>query len=308
MAPSPIRMKENSPTWARLAEMVSAVRTLWPNRRTMAKAATDLPMTMTKMVASTASGSRSKMVGSNSMPTETKKSTAKASCSGRVSLAALWLRWELFITTPAKKAPRAKETPNSLTAPKAIPREQESTARVKSSREPVAAVRASIQGMRRRPPMVISAMKAATLARVKPRSQSTWDRVRALPPVCRFASMGSSTRASTITRSSTMSQPMAMRPSLVSSCPRLSSARSSTTVLAVESASPNTRPAVMLQPSNWERPSPSRVARVICTMAPGMAMCLTESRSFREKCRPTPNINRMTPISANSGASLKSAT
>ncbi|MNT40985.1 hypothetical protein D3C72_1773320 [compost metagenome] len=189
-----------------------------------------------------------------------------------------------------------------------MPSEQESTPRVNSSREPVAAVRASNQGMRRRPPMTIRTMKAATLARVKPRSHRICVRVRASSPCCSLARMGSRTSASTITRSSTISQPMAMRPSLVSSWPRLSSARSSTTVLAVESARPKTSPAVMLQPSSWERPSPSRVARVICTMAPGMAICLTDSRSFREKCRPTPNISRMTPISASSGASLRSAT
>ena len=39
-------MKENSPIWARPAEMVSAVPVGWPNARTITKAATDLPTRM----------------------------------------------------------------------------------------------------------------------------------------------------------------------------------------------------------------------------------------------------------------------
>ena len=81
-------MNENSPICARLAEIVSAVDDGWPNARTIRKAATDLPTTMMNTVASTGSGSLSRIAGSNSMPTETKNSTAKASRSGSVSCAA----------------------------------------------------------------------------------------------------------------------------------------------------------------------------------------------------------------------------
>ena len=49
--------------------------------------------------------------------------------------------------------------------------------------------------------------------------------------------------------------------------------------------------------------SPRTVAKAICTTAPGTAIARTDSKSFREKCRPTPNISRMTPISASSTAS-----
>ena len=45
-------------------------------------------------------------------------------------------------------------------------------------------------------------------------------------------------------------------------------------------------------------PMPSKVATQICADGPGMAIALTERRSSSEKCRPTPNISRMTPISA----------
>ena len=57
------------------------------------------------------------------------------------------------------------------------------------------------------------------------------------------ASAGSITSASTIARSSTISQPTAILPSEDCSALRSSSARSSTTVLATDSDRPNTRPA-----------------------------------------------------------------
>jgi hypothetical protein len=50
------------------------------------------------------------------------------------------------------------------------------------------------------------------------------------------------------------------------------------------------------------------VATPICTMAPGIAMAPTETRSRQEKCSPTANISRMMPISASSVASAASAT
>ena len=68
-------------------------------------------------VAASLSGSRSTMDGSNSMPTETKKRTANASRSGSDSSAARWLSADSRIIMPAKKAPSAKETLNSLAEP-----------------------------------------------------------------------------------------------------------------------------------------------------------------------------------------------
>ncbi len=46
----------------------------------------------------------------------------------------------------------------------------------------------------------------------------------------------------------------------------------------------------------------------ICPIAPGIAMRLTAMRSDTEKCRPTPNMSSITPISASCGASVASAT
>ena len=78
-------MKENSPICARLAEIVSAVDSGGRTGARCAKAASDLPITMMKMVAISGSGAVTTTIGSNSMPTETKNSTAKASRSGSVS-------------------------------------------------------------------------------------------------------------------------------------------------------------------------------------------------------------------------------
>jgi hypothetical protein len=50
------------------------------------------------------------------------------------------------------------------------------------------------------------------------------------------------------------------------------------------------------------------VATTTWTTAPGKAMWRTANRSLREKCKPTPNINSMTPISASWLDSSMSAT
>ena len=61
-------------------------------------------------------------------------------------------------------------------------------------------------------------------------------------------------------RSSTISQPTAMRPRPVSIRRRSCRARSRTTVLATESANPKTRPSLTVQPSSMARPRPISVA------------------------------------------------
>jgi len=127
-------------------------------------------------------------------------------------------------------------------------------------------------------------------------------------PCVTAASTGRNTRASTIARSSTMSQPTAIRPCSVSSSLRCSRARNRTTVLATDMASPNTSPAGRSQPQPIARAAPIAVATAICAMAPGRAIRRTRNNVSTEKCRPTPNINRMTPISASSAARLESPT
>ncbi|MNR36144.1 hypothetical protein D3C85_1540390 [compost metagenome] len=121
----------------------------------------------------------------------------------------------------------------------------------------------------------------------------------AASPPSRPLSGGSSTSTSTMARSSTISQPTAMRPLTLSSTPRSSSARSSTTVLATDRHKPNTSASPAGQPHHNAVAAPSAVATAICTTAPGTEMRFTAIRSDSEKCRPTPNISNITPISDN---------
>ena len=155
-------------------------------------------------------------------------------------------------------------------------------------------------GMRRRsagstgspgvPTTSMTATKAATLASVSaerppdaaiaPARARRAGRRRCSMP----ASAGSSTSASTIARSSTISQPTAMRPRSVSTSRRSCSARSSTTVLATDSARPNTRPAPMRPAEPGRQPDARAASRTaICTMAPGTAIARTDSRSFERE-------------------------
>ena len=74
-------------------------------------------MVMMNSVASSGSGCETMIDGLNSMPTETKNSTAKASRSGSVSCAARWLSVDSLRIMPAKNAPSANDTSNRVAAP-----------------------------------------------------------------------------------------------------------------------------------------------------------------------------------------------
>ena len=130
-----------------------------------------------------------------------------------------------------------------------MPSAMASTHSVNSSREPVRVTRISSQGTTRVPTTSASATNSATLAE---RDEQREPGVLGRCPVrarrwrrrpASSASAGSITSASTMARSSTISQPTAILPSEDCSALRSSSARSSTTVLATDSDRPNTRPA-----------------------------------------------------------------
>ena len=188
-----------------------------------------------------------------------------------------------------------------------MPTAAATTHSVNSSREPVRVTCHSSHGNTRRPTSSIRPMNTATCSSVQPTLRSSSGPGAAWPP-SQPASGGSSTSTSTIARSSTTSQPTAMRPFIESSTPADSSALSSTTVLATDRLRPNTSPAPRLQPQAQLTRPPSSVATVICTTAPGKAMRRTANRSSSEKCRPTPNISSITPISASWLAMSRSAT
>ena len=141
MMPSQIprlaRMNENSPICASEAATSSAASRAPPSRRTATKAIAGV-MTSTRISAPTiGSGSSTRIVGSNSIPTETKNSTANASRSGSDSSAATWLSADSLSVMPAIKAPSANDTSNSCEAKNATPRATDRTASRNSSRDPV---------------------------------------------------------------------------------------------------------------------------------------------------------------------------
>ena len=168
------------------------------------------------------------------MPTETKKkSTAKASCRGAgCRWPCRWLRWELFITTPVK-APRGKGDAKQLDGAKSDAKGTGEDGQGEQLAGAGGGGAGQQPGDEASPADDHQGDEGRLHCQVRPISRHHLGRGRCLAP-WRLARMGSITRPAPSWRSSTMSQPMAMRPSLVSSWPRLSRARSSTTVLAVE--------------------------------------------------------------------------
>src|SRR3569833_3192896 len=113
-------------------------------------------------------GSSTNTDGMNSMPTDTKKSTENESRNGSDSSAERWQRSDSRIIMPAKNAPRAKDTSNSLAEPYATPTAAAITHSVNNSRDPVRATSHSTLGNSRLPSTSIRVMNAATLAKVMP--------------------------------------------------------------------------------------------------------------------------------------------
>ena len=117
--------------------------------------------------------------------------------------------------------------------------------------------------MTRVPTSSIPAMNAATLPSVINSGASSVARSTLPSPFNKTATGGRSTSAKTMTRSSTMSQPTAMRPRSVSTRRPSCKARKTTTVLATDSARPKTAPAPMPQPNAIASPKPSSATTTI---------------------------------------------
>ena len=184
-----------------------------------------------------------------------------------------------------------------------MPRASTSTVSVKSSRERVAATRSSSFGIARMPATTMNATSRPTLASVNTTLPSTPATVTVVP-----TSVGSSTSMTMVRRSSTTSHPMAMWPLEACSSLVSESTRTSTTVLATDNVSPKTNDEVQLQPKTHAAVAPSSVATEMPAAAPGTATRFTASSSSAWNCRPTPNISRITPTSANCSAISASAT
>ena len=176
-----------------------------------------------------------------------------------------------------------------------------------SSFEPSLATSTRSFGTSRAPATIMSTAKSTALPSARAIDSSGSVPSSAAVPPMNGAIVGSRTRMTTVTRSSTISQPIAIRPCGVCSSPRSVIARRSTTVLATDSDSPSTSPPPRPQPSATPSMTPSSVATTICPSAPGIAIARTAARSRIEKWIPTPNISRMIPMSASSIAIAVSA-
>ena len=84
--------------------------------------------------------------GLTSMPTDTKKRTANASRKGSTSAPTWWLSGDSATTTPARNAPSAIDTPNSVAAVRAMPSDMVRATSRNSSRDCMRAMRRRIHG------------------------------------------------------------------------------------------------------------------------------------------------------------------
>jgi hypothetical protein len=161
---------------------------------------------MTASVAATSQGDSRRWPGSKSMPTDTKNRTAKASRIGRTSEAARRLNSDRPTTVPARNAPSAMDTPNSVADPTAMPSASTRTVRLNSSRERVPATCSRSHGITRPPTSTVKATSTAILSAVTVRvTGSPGDPSGWLP-----RSAGRITSTPTVNRSSTITQATAM--------------------------------------------------------------------------------------------------
>ena len=201
-------MKENSPICASAAATGMAIDGDTPRHRITARATAGLRKITISTVARIARGERTSVDGSKSIPTDTKNSTAKASRIGRASDAARRLNSLRPTIIPARNAPSAIDTPNTRAAPTAIPRATTSTASVNSSREPVSETTSKTQGITLPPANTTTTTSAAIFTAARS-SDITSPSTVGGPPV---KTVGRTTSAATVRRSSTTSHPTAMWP------------------------------------------------------------------------------------------------
>ena len=285
------------------------MRERWPKARTMTKAASDLPNTMM------ADGGdhrppelSTRLIGSNSMPTETKNSTAKASRSGSVSFAACWLSGLSLRIMPAKKAPSAKRDAEQLgRAEGDAERDGEHAEAEQFAR---AGVRDIVQHPRDEP--------AADDQHERDEGDdlaSSVDARECRGISCRLTggrrgAIGASSPAAEGRKSNQRQhhheilddQPADGDAPLLGLTRRRSCrARSSTTVLATDRARPKTIPAPERPAEQMgEADAEQRREGDLHDGAGNGDGAHREQVLDSEKCRPTPNISRMTPISASS--------
>ena len=108
-APSPARMNENSPIWARLIPAWMESRTPLPATKDPMPTPRTLPVTTTATKISTDAAWSRMATGSISMPIETKNTPAKMSRIGRTRRSASLASPDSATSAPARNAPKATE-------------------------------------------------------------------------------------------------------------------------------------------------------------------------------------------------------
>ena len=217
---------------------------------------------------------------------------------------------------PAKKAPSAKETPNSAAAPKATPSAMASTASAEQLAR--AGVRDVVQHPRHEPPADDQHQRdeGRDLGQRDGRASAQRSRRPRRRPMRRRVACRPAGRRGPAAAPAPAPWPDPRRSASRPRCGR-ARCRAGGAPAAPAAARRCWRPtAPGRRPGRRRRASPGpgqRHAQQRSRRRSGRwrrewrSPC-TDSRSFSEKCRPTPNISRMTPISASSGASAWSAT
>ena len=126
------------------------------------------------------------------------------------------------------------------------------------------------------------------------------------PPFGKEPKTGRRTNTITVSTSSTKSQPTAIWPAGECKLSASERTRMSRTVLATAMAMPMTMAVFISKPRNHRTDNANRVVVALSSSAPGKAVALTAMSSWSLKWRPTPNMRRMTPISASSCARSRS--
>ena len=212
--PSPIpvcpMMNENSPICARLSPLITVSVPCNPAESTTPSTMlmSHLPTMMSATSAISSPTCEARVTGLTIMPTEAKKMMEKRSLKGMASAATRCESLDPLTTTPARKAPSATERSNSSEAAMAVPSAITTTANWKSSLGQKRAILPSTHGSTRDPTTSISSTNATVLSSASARpAASSAPEVSPGPKTT-----GSTTKITTVARSSTMSHPVATRP------------------------------------------------------------------------------------------------
>ena len=141
---------ENSPICARLSPASTATRAGIPSSNTMTNTIAALPTTTTPLTSAMVAAFETSAPGSMSMPTETKNSEAKRSRRGNVSAMTCARYSDSPTTRPARKAPKASDSPANWVST-AVPSARPTTPSRNNSRVRLIAACLSASGTRRTP-------------------------------------------------------------------------------------------------------------------------------------------------------------